>query len=172
MDQEKQSAFLKRYEPVHDRFEKYCRASTYGGYPFEDLMNDCFLIAYEKMGALKDQQSFLSFLIGISRRLLANASRKNRPMLMEERKTLDPVTMDFSESSAKVQFLHWCLSQLPESQKEVLVLFEIVGFSVREIAQSLDLEGSTVKKRLSRGRKALKVIVEAAYNNENKVKHA
>ncbi|MEM7298074.1 MAG: RNA polymerase sigma factor [Bacteroidota bacterium] len=166
----KQSDFLRLYEPVHERFEKYCRASAYGGYPYEDLMNDCILKAYHKFESIRDHQVFLSFLIGISRRLLANASRKKKPELMPD---APKISGDGStETTVKVQFLHWCLNQLPEPQKEVLVLFEIVGFSVKEIASSLEITESNVKKRLSRGRNKLKEVVEAEIENEKGVKHA
>ncbi len=165
----KQSAFLTLYEPVHERFEKYCRASAYGGYPYEDLMNDCLLKAYDKLDVLEDPQAFLSFLIGISRRLLANASRKMKPESMAE--MMQPIDIGSAESSMKVQFLHWCLSHLPDTQKEALVLYEIVGFSVREIAISLTVSEENVKKRLSRGRKKLKEIVTAAMQHEKGVKH-
>ena len=165
----KQSTFLKLYEPIHDRFEKYCRASTYGGYPYEDLMNDCLLKAYDKLETLEDPQAFLGFLIGISRRLLANASRKMKPEPMSE--TMQPIDFGDMESSMKVQFLHWCLSQLPEQQREALVLYEIVGFSIKEIATSLNITEDNVKKRLSRGRKRLKETVTAATQHEKGVQH-
>lgn len=170
MVNKKQSEFLKLYEPVHDRFEKYCRACAYGGYPYEDLMNDCFLIAYDKLDSLSDKQSFLSFLIGISRRLLANASRKKKTERMEV--SMDPSEIGSVESSVKVQFLHWCLSQLPEPQRDALALFEIVGFSIKEISKSIGISESNVKKRLSRGRSALKAIVSVQLENEKGVKHA
>lgn len=169
MVNKKQSAFLELYEPVHERFEKYCRASAYGGYPYEDLMNDCLLKAYDKLDTLKDKEAFLSFLIGISRRLLANASRKMRPEPMMD--TLNPATIGKAERSTKVQFLHWCLSQLPEPMKEALVLFEIVGFSTKEIATSLEISEASVKKRLSRGRQKLKEVVTKEMENEKGVKH-
>ena len=169
MIKKKQSEFLKLYEPVHKRFEKYCRACAYGGYPYEDLMNDCILKAYDKLDSLKDSQAFLSFLIGISRRLLANASRKMKPELMND--SLNPSEVGKAEISVKVEFLHWCLSQLPEQQKEALVLFEIVGFSIKEIAQSLRISEDNVKQRLSRGRKKLKEVVQAEQENEKGVKH-
>lgn len=166
----KQSEFLALYEPVHEQFEKYCRVCAYGGYPSEDLMNDCLLKAFDKLDSLKDHQAFLSFLIGISRRLLANASRKMKPEPMPE--SLNPIDIGNAESSMKVQFLHWCLNQLPEQQKEALVLYEIVGFSIKEIANSLDVTEVNVKKRLSRGRQNLKVIVANETENEKGVKHA
>ncbi len=164
----KQSEFLKLYEPVHERFEKYCRATTYGGYPYEDLMNDCLLKAYDKLDTLQDVQAFLSFLIGISRRLLANASRKMKPEPMQE--SYEPMDFGTADSGSKVQFLHWCLTQLPENQKEALVLFEIVGFSIKEIASSLEISEDNVKKRLSRGRKQLKEVVRVEMENEKRVK--
>ncbi|MEO9485483.1 MAG: RNA polymerase sigma factor [Ekhidna sp.] len=166
----KQSEFLKLYEPVHERFEKYCRARTYGGYPYEDLMNDCLLVAYDKLDSIKDHEAFLRFLIGISRRLLANASRKMKPEPMAE--SMDPSERDNAETSMKVQFLHWCLSKLPEPQKEALVLYEIVGFSIKEIAESMEVTEANVKKRLSRGRQKLKEVVAEEMQNEKGVKHA
>ena len=169
MGNTKQSEFLKLYEPVHERFEKYCRARTYGGYPYEDLMNDCLLKAFDKLEDLQDPQAFLRFLIGISRRLLANASRKMKPEPMAE--SFQPAEAEEVESSMKVQFLHWCLSQLPESQREALVLYEIVGFSIKEMATSLSITEDNVKKRLSRGRQKLKEIVMAATKHEKGVKH-
>ncbi len=170
MANKKQSEFLKLYEPIHLRFEKYCRASAYGGYPYEDLMNDCLLKAYDKLDSLKEPQAFLSFLIGISRRLLANASRKIKPEPMAE--SINPSEIGKFETTMKVQFLHWCLSQIPEPQKEALVLFEIVGFSVKEIAESFQISESNVKKRLSRGRQKLKEVVATEIEKEKGVKHA
>lgn len=170
MVETKQSEFLKLYKPVHDRFEKYCRARAYGGYPCEDLINDCLLKAYDKFDTLKETQAFLSFLIGISRRLLANASRKMKPELMTQ--SQNPSEIGQAEMSIKVQFLHWCLNQLPEEQKEALILYEIVGFSIKEIAESLSITESNVKKRLSRGRKKLKEVVNVEIENEKGVKHA
>ena len=84
---------------------------------------------------------------------------------------MQPIDIGSAESSMKVQFLHWCLSHLPDTQKEALVLYEIVGFSVREIAISLTVSEENVKKRLSRGRKKLKEIVTAAMQHEKGVKH-
>jgi len=93
-----------------------------------------------------------------------------KPERMEE--SLNPSEIGTVETSMKVQFLHWCLSQLPETQKESLVLFEIVGFSIKEISDSIGITESNVKKRLSRGRNALKDIVSNELENEKGVKHA
>lgn len=58
--------------------------------------------------------------------------------------------------------LNSALQQLPEDQREVLLLREISGLSYEEIAQSLGLEPGTVKSRIFRARKKLcKVLLQS-----------
>lgn len=51
------------------------------------------------------------------------------------------------------------LYALPAKWKTVLILYYFEGYSVTEIAQITRLSASAVKKRLQRGRKALKIAV-------------
>ena len=66
---------MKFYEPAHTSFEKFCKARVYGDMDFKDLMYDNLLIAYKKFETLTNEKSFLSFLFGISIRVLANANK-------------------------------------------------------------------------------------------------
>lgn len=52
------------------------------------------------------------------------------------------------------------IEQLPEKIKTVIILHYLEGFSVEETAKMLLLTASAVKMRLSRGREALKEILE------------
>lgn len=47
------------------------------------------------------------------------------------------------------------LEQLPEQQRQILVLRELGGLSYAELAQTLGLEEGTVKSRIFRARKRL-----------------
>ena len=49
MSKDKQAHFLLLYEPVHDRFERFCRARAFGEMDFRDLINETLLIAYQRM---------------------------------------------------------------------------------------------------------------------------
>jgi len=51
--------------------------------------------------------------------------------------------------------LHQALSKLPEVQKEAIILYEISGFSIKEIATIQDASEPAVKQRLKRGREKL-----------------
>lgn len=67
---------------------------------------------------------------------------------------------DRSEQYMNTAFLHHALAQLPEQQKEALILFEITGLSIKEIMIIQDSTESAVKQRLFRGRKSLALIAK------------
>lgn len=157
----KQKDFLELYEPIHDRFERFCRARVYGDMDFRDLMNETLLKAYQKFDDLRSQEAFLSFLFSISVRILANNKRKKKADRLNGGEDV-PVIMDqnaHSDSSTEVFFLHQALAELPEQQREALILFEITGFSIKEIAEIQNSSETAVKQRLRRGRLRLKEIL-------------
>jgi RNA polymerase sigma-70 factor (ECF subfamily) len=157
----KQSAFLELYEPIHDRFERFCRARVYGDMDFKDLMNDTLLKAYQKFDELRSKEAFLSFLFSISVRILANNKRKRKEDSDQFEKQ-EALVFDLSAStdtSTDVYFLHQALAQLSDDQRESIILFEISGFSIKEIAKIQETSESNVKQRLRRGRIRLKEIL-------------
>jgi len=40
MSQSKQERFMQLYEPIHERFERYCKTRAYGEFYFKDIMHD------------------------------------------------------------------------------------------------------------------------------------
>jgi len=56
---------------------------------------------------------------------------------------------------AEIYFLYKALAMLPEEQRECLVLFEITGFSIKEIMVIQNSSESAIKQRLKRGRAKL-----------------
>lgn len=155
MTQSKKHAFMELYQPVHENFERFCRARVYGDTDFKDLMHDTIVIAFEKFEKLEDPKAFLHFLFGISIRVLANTNRKQRLVhVTDEAQNVPDETMR-ADKNEDVHLLYQALSRLPEEQREALVLFEISGFSIAEIAELQNAGVSAVKQRLARGRKAL-----------------
>lgn len=158
---EKQQAFLQLYEPIHDRFERFCRARVYGDMDFRDLINDTLLVAFEKFETLRSEQAFLSFLCGISIRLIGNHHKKKKTSRFQTSDAvLDILDVNANpQASADVHYLHRALAQLPEEQRECIILFEIVGFSIKEIVEIQGASESAVKQRLKRGREKLTEIL-------------
>ena len=158
MDGVTQKKFIERYAPVHDRFERFCRARVYGDMEYSDLMNETLLVAYQKIGTLREEKAFLSFLFTVAIRLLANSARKRRPdRLNENHEMVDPSQR--ADTAMAIDELHAALAKLPADQRECLILFEISGFSIKEIMELQNVKESAVKQRLRRGRLRLKELL-------------
>ena len=73
----------------------------------------------------------------------------------------DPSSFDLidvnanAERDAEVFMLHKALALLPDDQRESIILFEISGFSIKEIVEVQGVSESAVKQRLKRGRAKL-----------------
>lgn len=158
---EKQEAFLTLYEPVHERFERFCRARVYGEMDFRDLMNDSLVIAYEKFDSLKSEKAFLSFLFSICVRILGNYHQKKRADRIPEGNSHLDIRDKSSnpQAHADIHYLYEALAQLSEEQRECIILFEISGFSIQEITVIQNASESAVKQRLKRGREKLMEIL-------------
>lgn len=158
---DKQDAFLALYEPVHERFERFCRARVYNEMDYRDLMNDSLLVAYEKFDSLRSEKAFLSFLFSICVRVLGNYHQKKRENRIPEGSThLEIKDNDANpQVRADIHYLYEALAQLPGDQRESIILFEISGFSIREITVIQNASESAVKQRLKRGREKLMEIL-------------
>lgn len=147
---------MNLYEPVHGNFERFCKARSYGVCDFKDLMQDTLVIAFEQFDQLKDDVAFLSFLFGITLRVHANFRRKSTTSELNDHALLQhPVVRNQAEINLERDELYEVLHQLPEQTMDCIILFEISGFSIKEIAQLQHCSEDAIKQRLSRGRKML-----------------
>lgn len=161
MVKSKQEQFLELYEPIHDTFERFCRARVYGNMEHGDLINETLLVAFKKFDTLKSKGAFLSFLFGISVRILSNNHKKlkERNLNTDNDDSHKMQAHNNTESDAEIHFLYKALSELNDDQRESLILFEISGFKIKEIAIIQEVSEDAVKQRLKRGRKRLSEIL-------------
>ena len=71
----------------------------------------------------------------------------------------DPLSESRIENNVELKKIDICIQQLPEDQREVLVLLG-GGLKYEEIAELLEIPIGTVMSRLSRARKALKKLID------------
>ena len=166
-NKQKQAHFLALYEPIHDKFERFCRAKAYGNVEYQDLINDTLLVAFEKLDTLKSEMAFLSFLFGISVRILSNKNKKIKEFSLAEATEYNLEDLNANtEQSTEVYFLYQALDRLTENQQEAIILFEISGFSIREIVEIQGASESAIKQRLKRGREKLFDMLNYKINKE------
>ena len=159
---EYQTKFLSLYEPVHDSFARFCHAKAYGLIEAEDLISESVLCALESFHKIKNNDAFLGFLFSVANNIL---NKKNRRLKFKaayhesEAFVLKDEGID-AETRLDVAILYDALNELPPVQKEALILFEISGFSIKEVANIQHAKLSAVKQRLKRGREALATILK------------
>jgi RNA polymerase sigma-70 factor (ECF subfamily) len=134
-------------------------------------MGSTLEIAFKKFETLKDRSKFKYFIFGIASRITNNERRKwsNKIFVSDDNLNKQRSTIQDSDQSADYFFLHQALQQLKQSTREAIVLFELEGFSIKEIAEIQNTNENTVKTRLSRGRAELKAILNPISNYQNAV---
>lgn len=115
----------------------------------EDAVQEALLRAWSRLGSLRREEFFETWLI----RILINESRnlyRKRPL--PEAELPDNLSVPECETS----LLFDALMQLQKKHRIALELHYIEGYKTREIASILGIPESTVKWRLAQGRKELK----------------
>ncbi len=125
----------------------------------EEVAQESFVIAARRMNdiALGRERAFL---YGVALRLTANARRSGA--MLHEVPSLDPLEHDSADPQPAAdqllaqkqqrRLLDQVLRSMPEHFREALVLFEIEGCCLTEIAEALGIPEGTATSRLRRAR--------------------
>jgi RNA polymerase sigma-70 factor (ECF subfamily) len=124
----------------------------------EDVVQETFIVASRRRADIVDGQE-RRFLIATLVRMCANYRRRanvRRELalaeLLEQRASGTPDAEQLLIEKRARQELELALAALSDAHRSVFVLYELEGFSVREIAEVLALPGGTVASRLGRAR--------------------
>ena len=121
----------------------------------EDAVQTAILTAYEKLDTLKNEEFFKTWLV----RILINVCNKQ----LNERKRFVDIQECMETAAATTEInidVKMALKQLPLKIREVVVLYYMEDFSVKEIKAILNIPEGTVKSRLSKGRELLKLSLQ------------
>ena len=134
----------------------------------EELTQDTFLKAYQKLGTLKNPNQFAGWLYVIADRLCIAWHRKQKSQ-MESLETTSEEEIDMSsyrhyedEQRKEATTEHRqvrvrnLLEKLPESERTVVTLHYLGEMTVKEISKFLGISANTIKSRLQRARNRLK----------------
>lgn len=126
----------------------------------EDLVQDAFLAALEKIGTFHEGRSFgpWFFRILVNRGLNARKARSLRrtEALPEEAAGGGVSPLREAERAELREHLAGALDGLPDRQRTIVRLFELEGFTSPEIAEILELSDGTVRWHLHQARQKLR----------------
>ena len=156
------AAFERLYRAHVGRvYAVVCRLA--GGERADELTQDVFVRAWEKLGTFRGEAAFASWLHRLAvnlvySRLRAMEARREREVggeipLVQARARRDSIEIRLDFEVA--------IERLPAGARQVFVLHDIEGYKHREIAEMLEITSGTSKSQLHRARMILRRHLDA-----------
>ena len=143
----------------------------------EDILQETFLRVYRYAGSFDKTQPFGPWLYRITINLTYNWINRAKRIMNLFQGAIEWVVSSpwqnpetVAESQEQSRILRRAINNLPDSQRNVIILYYLEGLSVSEVAYALDIAEGTVKSRLFHARKKLKkAIMDRGYKRLSEV---
>lgn len=138
----------------------------------QDVLQEAYAKAFSRLDTLKKPEAFSAWLGMIVANAAKNALQKKNPLLFSEAEAdapdEDPFYLDVEDEKEEnqpelsyskqetQQLVREMIDSLSEEQRVCILMYEIEGIPIKDIAVALQCSENTVKSRLSYGRKNLK----------------
>jgi len=124
----------------------------------EDLLQDCWIRIHRARHTYRPNEPLLPWVYAIARHTRLDAYRKRRRTVSKE--VLVATVPEKSQSTQAAPEVLSLLNQLPEAQRETLVMLKVVGMSLEEVARATASTTGAVKQRAHRAYVRLREILE------------
>ena len=143
------------------RLRRYARAMLGDRAAADDLVQDTLERAWSRFAQWRAGSDLRAWLFGIMHNLRVDQLRRGSlPTHSLDDDAFEVPTRPTQSDRLEVMDLESALRQLPDDQREVLLLVALEEMSYAEIAAALGIPIGTVMSRLSRGRERLRQIME------------
>lgn len=122
----------------------------------DDIVQDVFSVAFERLGTLQNPQAFSAWLGSIVVNTVSKRLRRRRLLErlgIRSSETCDPDQVISpvapAETATELKVVYRFLERLPTEQRVALVLRRVEGLEIAQIAEHMGISVSTVKRRLT-----------------------
>jgi RNA polymerase sigma-70 factor, ECF subfamily len=147
--------FETALRPCWEDLVRYARALAGSREEGDDLLQNSLLRAWQAYPGLRDRTSFKPWVLSIIRNTYKSFIRLQWVKRMVGLEDAASVPHDAGIPYEEKEVVRMALKTLPLAQRESLILFEVLGMEVAEIATQQKVTISAVKSRLARGRERL-----------------
>jgi RNA polymerase sigma-70 factor (ECF subfamily) len=118
----------------------------------EDILQESFVTAFNRLGELQNKDAFGSWLkrIVINNCISLQRKRKMQFEEIDEQRHGEAEEMDEGLPEVDPAVVHLAIRELPQKGRSVLVLRALEGYSHKEIAEALGISVSTSKTQYHR----------------------
>jgi len=162
---QQRAAFAEMLHPHHEYLARFCRHLVGSDEDGRDLYQQAILKALVKLDTLNDPGRFRPWVCSIivnehrshcrKERLRRWFSRSAQQETIDSGRTRTDPAVDPLNVARTVR-LQWCLQRLSAKKREALVMFEVEGFTLAEIADIQRCSLEAAKTRVSRARRELR----------------
>ena len=133
----------------------------------EEITQDTFLRAYEKLSTLRNPNLFAGWLYVIANRLCISWVRRQKPAMLSleglSMKEVDRLSyeryiskqLETQDTERRYVIVEKLLEKLPESERTVVTLHYLGEMTVKQIGKFLGVSANTIASRLYRAQKRL-----------------
>jgi len=129
----------------------------------DDLAQDCFLHAWEKMSAYSARGSFIGWLLRIAYTTFLQSKRRSHryaEVLQSAGQVADLESGSYTRDTEEVSDLERLLAVLTDEERAIFVMSYACGLSHREIGESMQMPVGTVKSVIFRGKDKIRTRFE------------
>lgn len=129
----------------------------------EDILTDSFLIIYQKLNTLQSPEALFNWAKKITIRNCLKKIHQDQALLNLEDSVGEPFVLPQADNEIDGAFLLEMTEHLPKGCKSVFILYEIEGYTHKEIAEMLQISTGTSKSQLNVAKSKLRKILDKYY---------
>ncbi|MEZ5357435.1 MAG: RNA polymerase sigma factor [Candidatus Zixiibacteriota bacterium] len=166
--------FWKQVEPEHLKARAFCRKLAGNRDDGDDLYQDCLIRALSRFEHVRDKASFNPWLYRIIINVFKNRVQSpwwKRMLFFSDGQIEPPARGNPSAAQAARHRLDFGFKAISPTDRALIVLFELHGWSIAEIAAMTGRSEGAVKVRLSRARIKMRRAIEEHLRRTGQTRH-
>lgn len=171
-------AFESLVEKYQGRIYRHLRKMVKDNSEAQDLLQETFLNAYRGLKGFAGTSAFSTWLFKIANNSALMFLRKHRPEVVEYVEQMGnqpsgeivPASPEFVSTPLEILLstegkkkIEEAIDNLPVIYRTVIILRDVEGFSLEEVAGIVDSSVAAVKSRLHRGRHSIREALSSYY---------
>ena len=153
------TAFGELIRRHQSQIRNFLRKLTGNPVEADDLAQECFLHAWDKLQTFSGRGSFIGWLLKVAYTTFLQSKRKSKryaEVLDEAGYIAQTESRSYTQSTDEVSDLDKLLAVLTQEERAILVMSYACGLSHREIGDATGLPVGTVKSVIFRGKEKIR----------------
>jgi RNA polymerase sigma-70 factor (ECF subfamily) len=153
------AAFGELIRRHQSQVRNFLRTLSRDRFVADDLSQECFLHAWDKLQTYSGRGSFIGWLLKVAYTTFLQSKRKSKrytEVLDEAAYVAQTESRSYTEASNEVSDLDKLLAVLTQEERAVMIMSYACGLSHREIGEATGMPVGTIKSVIFRGKEKIR----------------